>query len=58
MLSIPVGSGGMIYVPSFVKIGAGIQAILRFWFSNLNDCNVSITDEHLISAPLRWAQVA
>jgi hypothetical protein len=28
-----------------MKIGAGVQAILRFCLSNLNLCNVGITDE-------------
>jgi hypothetical protein len=32
MYTIEMGSGGMIYVPSFMKIGTGIQAILsRDW---------------------------
>jgi hypothetical protein len=42
--AIQMGLSGMIYVPSFLKIGAGIQAILRFWLSNLNGCNAGITD--------------
>jgi hypothetical protein len=25
-----VASGGMIYIPSFIKIGSGIRAMLRF----------------------------
>jgi hypothetical protein len=37
-------SYGMIFVPSFLKIYAVIQAILRFGLRNLNDCNVGITD--------------
>jgi hypothetical protein len=28
-----------------MKIGTGVQAILRFWLSNLNGCNVGVTDE-------------
>jgi hypothetical protein len=35
-------SGGMIYIPSLMKIGAVIQAILRFCSSNLKGCNVRI----------------
>jgi hypothetical protein len=27
-------------MPGFRKIGAGVQAILRFWFSNLRSCNL------------------
>jgi hypothetical protein len=34
----------MIYIPSFMKIGTGVQAILRFPLSNLRGCNVGITD--------------
>jgi hypothetical protein len=33
-----------IYTPSFMKIGIGIQAILRVCFRNLRGCNVGITD--------------
>jgi hypothetical protein len=39
-----IGSDGMIYVPSFMKIGAGIQPILRFCLSNLRSCNVGMTE--------------
>jgi hypothetical protein len=34
---------GMMYVPSFVKIGTGIQATLRFCHRNLRDCNAGNT---------------
>jgi hypothetical protein len=34
----------MIYLPSFMKIATGLQAILRFWLRNLKGCNVGITD--------------
>jgi hypothetical protein len=34
----------MIYVPGFMKIGAGVQAILRFCNRNLRDCNVGIIE--------------
>jgi hypothetical protein len=43
-------------VPSFIKIGRGVQATLKFCLSNLRDCNVGIIDG-FISAPFRWAQV-
>jgi hypothetical protein len=33
-----------IYLPSFIKIGSGIQAILRVILSSLNGCNVGITN--------------
>jgi hypothetical protein len=49
----------MIYLASFVKIGKGVQEILRFGLKNLKGCNVGITDGRDIRiAPLRWAQVA
>jgi hypothetical protein len=44
MDAIEIASGGMIHLPSFVKIDTGIQEILRFYFSNLNGCSVGITD--------------
>jgi hypothetical protein len=34
----------MMYVPSFMGIGAGIQAILSFSLRNLRCCNVGITE--------------
>jgi hypothetical protein len=33
-----------MYIPSFVKIGTGVQAILRFYLRNLRGFNVGITD--------------
>jgi uncharacterized protein YraI len=53
--TVEMGSGGMIYSPSFMKIGTGVQAILRFCLSNFSGCKVGITDG---SVQLRWAQVA
>jgi hypothetical protein len=59
MYAIEMPSCGMIFLQSFTKIGTGIQAILRFCFSNLNGYNIGIIDgKELWSAPLRWAQVA
>jgi hypothetical protein len=28
----------MLFLPSFMKIGTGVQATLRFCFSNMNGC--------------------
>jgi hypothetical protein len=43
--SVEMLSCGMIFLPSFMKIiGTGVEAILRFSLSNLNDCNVGTTD--------------
>jgi hypothetical protein len=33
-----------IYIPVFMKIGRGFQAILRFGLRNSRGCNVCITD--------------
>jgi hypothetical protein len=44
MYEINMTSGGMIYIPSFMKNHARFEAILRFSFSNLKSCNVGITD--------------
>jgi hypothetical protein len=37
-------SCGMVCVRSFMKIGTGVQAALRFSSRNLRGCNVGITD--------------
>jgi hypothetical protein len=56
-----MGSGSIIHVLSFIKIDKGIQAILKFCLSNLNDCNVGITDEEIYdvhrSNGLRWHDI-
>jgi uncharacterized protein YraI len=54
-----IASRGMTHIPNFVKIGTGVQAILRFCLSNMRGCNVGTTDgRDLWSAPLRWPLVA
>jgi hypothetical protein len=40
-----MGSGGMICIPNFFKIGTDIDGVLRIFPSNLRSCNVSITAE-------------
>jgi hypothetical protein len=35
---------GFMYVASFMKIGTGVQAILRFGLRNFRGCDVGITD--------------
>jgi hypothetical protein len=44
----------IIFLLSFMKIGTGVQEILRFSFSNLNGCNIGFTNEK----ELIWVQVA
>jgi hypothetical protein len=39
-----IGSDSMIYVPSFMQIGADIQPIIRFCLRNLRGCNFGITE--------------
>jgi hypothetical protein len=48
----------MIYIPSFMKPGIGVHAILRVFLRNLRGFSVGITDGRDFSiTPLRWAQV-
>jgi hypothetical protein len=44
MYAVAMASCGMTYLPSFMKIGTGVQGILRFRLSNLNGCNAGFTD--------------
>jgi hypothetical protein len=39
-----MGSGDIVYIQSFLKIGTAVQAIIRFCHSNLKSCNVGIPD--------------
>jgi hypothetical protein len=45
MYAFDMGSCGMIYIPSFIKIGTGVQQILRFCLRNLRGRIVGITDD-------------
>jgi hypothetical protein len=59
MYAVEMPSCGMTYLLTFMKIGTGVQKILRFYLSNLDGRNVGITNGmELWSAPLRLAQVA
>jgi hypothetical protein len=42
---VELATYGKIYLPSFMKVSRGVQAILRFRFSNFKDFNIGITDE-------------
>jgi hypothetical protein len=48
MISLPsfmkIGRGVQIYIPSFMSIDAGVQATISFSLRNLSGCNVGITD--------------
>jgi hypothetical protein len=39
-----MGSGGIIYIPCFMKIGTGVKGILRLCLNNLRGCDIGITD--------------
>jgi hypothetical protein len=41
--AVGMASCGMIYLPGFIKICIGVQALLEFCLRNLNGCNVGIT---------------
>jgi hypothetical protein len=41
---VEMASCNMIYTQSFIKIDAGVGAILRFYLRNSRSCNVGITD--------------
>jgi hypothetical protein len=43
MYAIEMASGGMINIPSYMKMGTGIQTIIWFCLSSLRGCNVGIT---------------
>jgi hypothetical protein len=42
--AVEMASCCIIHVPSFMKTGTCVQAILRFCLRNLRGCNVGITD--------------
>jgi hypothetical protein len=42
--TVEMASDDMIHVSSFMKIGTGVQAILRGFLRNLRGCNVGITN--------------
>jgi hypothetical protein len=44
MYAVEMASCGMIYLPSFMKIGTGVQAKLTFRLRNFRGCYVGITD--------------
>jgi hypothetical protein len=56
--AVEMDSCGMIYIPSFTRIGTGVQAILRFFIRNVRGCNVHITDgRDFLIMQLRLAHV-
>jgi hypothetical protein len=58
MYAVGMASCGMVYLPSFMKIRTGVQAILRFCPRNLKGCDVGVIDgRDLLITSLRLAQV-
>jgi hypothetical protein len=46
-----------LYISSFIKIGTGVQATLRFCFRNSRGCNFCITvGRDLRITPLGWVE--
>jgi hypothetical protein len=43
--TVEIASDGMIHLPSFMKIGSGVQLILKLLPLQLQGCSVGITDE-------------
>jgi hypothetical protein len=41
--AVEMASCGMIYIPWSMKIGTGVQAILKFCLRNFIGCNIGIT---------------
>jgi hypothetical protein len=41
--AVEMGLCGVMYIPSFVKIVIGVQAILGFCLRNLRGCNIGTT---------------
>jgi hypothetical protein len=45
LYAIEMTLSGIIFLPSFVKMGTGVEEMIRFCLSNnLNGCNVGIFD--------------
>jgi hypothetical protein len=42
--AVEIASCGMICIPSFMKIGIGVQAILKVYLRYLRGCKDGITD--------------
>jgi hypothetical protein len=49
--AVEMGSGAVIHIPSFIKIGSDIQTLIWGYTDTQTD------GRDLCSAPLRWAQV-
>jgi hypothetical protein len=42
--AVKMVSCSVMYIPSFIKTGASVETILRFFLSNLGRCNIGIFD--------------
>jgi hypothetical protein len=53
--TVEMASCGMIYIPSFMKIGTGVETIFKFGLRNLRNSDVGMTDgRDLCITLLRW----
>jgi hypothetical protein len=54
MYAIEMASCG---IPSFMKMGTGVKAILKIFFRNLRGCNIGIAcGRNILITPLMWTQ--
>jgi hypothetical protein len=55
---VEMASAGVIYIPSFIRIGSGHSDNIKITPWQSESCNVGITDgRDLRITPLRWPQV-
>jgi hypothetical protein len=58
MYAVEMASWGMIYLPSFIKIGTGVQAISRFGLIFFRGSDGITNGRNLWCTPLRWLHAA
>jgi hypothetical protein len=57
--AVEMASYGVICIANFMKVGTGVQAILRFHLTYLRGCHIGITDgEDLRCTAFRWLHIA
>jgi hypothetical protein len=44
--AVELGSGAMIYVPSFIKIGSGVQKLIGWWGGDPHTHTQTATGSH------------
>jgi hypothetical protein len=43
--AVEMGSGVIIYIQGYMKIGTGVEGLLGFHLNNFKGCNVGIIDQ-------------